>query len=133
MATISIDIEHEGTGYTGKIGTITKTTLGVHEHFNRMTYDLQVNLGGGLHASVGGYGMEARTGSGINHLRRILETVGAADWEHLAGSPTMVLFDPETETSVGLASLDGRRVFILADHAKQFADAAGSGRTPADA
>lgn len=121
MASISITVEHEGTSYAGQLGTITKTTLGVHEHYGMMTYDLLVGLGGGLHASVGGYSLEARTGSGINHLRCILETVGAADWEHLVGTKTMVLFDLETESSVGLASMDGSQVFILADHAEKFA------------
>ena len=128
---MKITIDHNGVEYGGQIGTIKHAFLGTEDHgiFSAMLHFEWP--GGGIGA--GGYGLdqwsEARkrrigTGYGLDHIKAILETVGVAEWSQLVGKSAVVLFEPAGSwigsMSVGIASLDGTRVLVFAEHFEQW-------------
>lgn len=131
MSDRTIIIEHEGTTYYGQLGRIKSTSLGFKDH-GVLSAWLQVEWSGGG-AGVGGYCLDeprskdakdyARTGTayGLDHVIRLIETVGVDQWEALCGQHVIVLFDRASSLgrmSLGIAGVDNGKVLILADHAK---------------
>lgn len=127
-----ITVEHGGIEYGGQIGTIKSTHLGYQDH-GILTADLTIEWpGGGV--SVGGFCLDEprdreardyeRTGTayGLDHIIRIIETVGVDRWERLVGQKVIVLFEGKSawgSRSVGIAhATDESKVFILEEHAE---------------
>lgn len=136
----SIVITHNGIEYGGQIGTITSTALGYESH-GILTASLTIEWkGGGV--SVGGYVLDeprdrdgrdySRKGTayGLDHIIRIIETVGVERWEGLKGQQVIVLFEGKSawgSQSVGIASTtDDAKVFILREHADAWRAEAGT-------
>lgn len=137
---IQTTITHEGKTYTGQIGTIKRTTLGIEDH-GIMSAMLHVEWkGGGI--GVGGYTLDeprkdddgkhiGRFGSafGLDHLMQIIETVGVGNWEALPGKQVIVLFKDGGgwgATACGIAGLTNERVLDFKDHAATFFDKEGN-------
>lgn len=132
MTDMTITIEHGGKTYYAQPATITKTTLDL-TGFDAPCATAYLHCeGDGWGVGVGGMGLDApvrdkddkfshREGSawGLDHLIRIVETVGAKSWEDLAGKHVLVLFKDNTpwgSSSVGIASFDGSRVLVFKEH-----------------
>lgn len=127
----SLIIEHNGVEYGGQIGTIRSTSLGFQDH-GILTASLTIEwTGGGV--SVGGFCLDeprdraakdySRKGTayGLDHIIRIIETVGVDSWEALRGKNVIVLFEGRSAwgaQSVGIASAtDESKVFVMREHA----------------
>jgi len=140
MTARSITFEHNGTVYGGQIGTIKSTRLGFEDH-GILSVSLDVGWhGGGVGA--GGYCLDepkdrdgrdwTRTGTayGLDHIIRIIETVGVNKWEDLKGHQVIVLFEGRSilgAQCVGIASTtDEDRVLIFREHADTWREAAAS-------
>lgn len=138
MTARSLTIEHNGVEYAGQIGVIKRTTLGFEDH-GILSASLHVEWqGGGV--SVGGFCLDeprdrtggdyARQGTayGLDHIIRVIETVGVYTWEALVGKQVIVLFAGRSalgSMSVGIASTtDESKVFVLKEHADQWRDKA---------
>ncbi len=131
MSARTITISHNGVEYGGQIGTIKSTRLGEEGH-GILTASLAVEwTGGGVNA--GGYCLDeprdrdgrdySRRGTayGLDHVMRIMETVGVESWEKLVGQQVVVLFEGRSAWGamcVGIASTtDEDRVLIFKEHA----------------
>lgn len=134
MAEIQTIIKHDGVTYTGQIGTIKRTTLGIEDH-GIMSAMLHVEWkGGGI--GVGGYTLDGprkdddgkrlgRFGSafGMDHIIRILETVGVEKWEALPGKQVIVLFKDGGgwgSTACGIAGITNENVLDFKKHVALF-------------
>lgn len=134
MTTIKTTIQHEGKTYAGQIGTIKSTQLGVQDH-GVMTATLNVEWsGGGI--GVGGYTLDSPrkddngkflgrigTAYGLDHVMRLLETVGVDRWEQMPGKQVIVLFEGEGgwgSISCGIAGITNEKVFDVKAHVKEF-------------
>lgn len=134
MAT-KITVEHDGKSYSGQVGTIRSTRLGYEDH-GILTVNLDISFeGGGI--GVGGFCLDepaergnykaGRRGTayGLDHIIRILETVGADRWEALPGKQVIVLYSGSAGwggMSVGIASTTTDKVLVLKDHAALWVD-----------
>jgi hypothetical protein len=136
---MDITIEHNGVTYGGEIMQIESTSLTREDHGIFTAY-LHCK-GGSTGVSVGGYCLDTPvkdedgkflhreggkflhregTGYGLDHIIRIMETIGVSRWENLPGKHVVVLFEGTSawgSTSKGIASLTGDRVLILSEHA----------------
>jgi hypothetical protein len=133
MAERSIIIEHNGVKYTGHIATIKSTRLGYEDH-GILTTSLDLSWEG-AGVGFGGYCLDERrdrkssdytrvgTAYGLDHIIRVMETVGVDRWEKLQGSRVIALFDYESSGSTlggmvrGIAALQDDKVFIPSEHA----------------
>lgn len=138
--TRSIVIEHNGVEFGGQVGTVTSTRLGYQDH-GILTASLVVEWkNGGV--SVGGFCLdepkdrEARdfsrrgTAYGLDHLIRIVETVGVDSWEQIKGQQVIVLFEGRSTwgaQSVGIAhATDESKVLVFSEHAAEWREEAGA-------
>lgn len=136
MATITTTIENGGKTYAGRIGTIRRTALGTQDH-GIVSATLHVEWhGGGIGA--GGYCLDGSrkddngkhlgrfgTAYGLDHIMRILETVGVDRWEDLPGKQVIVLFEGASvwgATSCGIAGITNEKVLDFKDHAESFVE-----------
>jgi hypothetical protein len=130
MAERTIIVEHNGKKYTGHVGTVSYTRLGMEDH-GILTADVGFEWpGGGV--SVGGFRLDARgnvgTAYGLDYIIRVLDVFGVEKWENIKGSQAIVLFDyTEGGTwgrqSKGIAHItDDSKVFIPAEHAQEWRD-----------
>lgn len=132
--TRQMTVVHNGKTYAAEVWTIKSTFLGVEDH-GIMTANLGlVRTAQGI--SVGGYALDGwsevdkrRRGAdfGMDHVMRIIETVGAPSWERLPGREVVLLFDGTGSTlglkAVGIAHItDENRVFIFKEHADLYKD-----------
>jgi hypothetical protein len=132
-----ITVEHNGTTYYGFIATIESTRLGYGNERGIMDAWLHLKWDGSG-VGVGGFVLDkprskelrdyTRMGTayGLDHIIRIMETVGVSDWESLTGAQVVVLFlSPESwgSQSKGIAGLQNDKVFIPAEHAQAWRDA----------
>lgn len=128
MSTMTMQIEHEGNTYSGQVGTVRSTSLGVEDHGIMTAFVFIEWAGGGV--GVGGYALDdydetakRRLGGafGMDQIMAILDTLGVSEWGKLPGTPAIAVFpagDPGWGgRSIGLASPTTGRVLILADHA----------------
>lgn len=140
-STRHILIEHNGKKYTGHIATIESTSLGYESH-GILTAMLHCKWrSGGV--GVGGFFLDqpknkdardyTRVGTayGLDHIIRIIETVGVDCWEDLKGSSVLVLFEGENVSGLGsmsrgIAGLHNDKVLILQEHADEWRDQAGA-------
>lgn len=126
-------VEHEGVEYSGIIGLIEYTHLGFESH-GILSADIGFKWDGGG-VSVGGFCLDqpkdreakdySRSGTayGLDHIIRIIETIGVERWEQIQGKRAIVLFEGEGgwgSQSVGLAGLDNGKVFIPKLHAEEW-------------
>lgn len=132
---LSITVEHDGKRYPGEVMTAKRTTLGPHEHYGIFTADVEFSSDGSG-VTVGGYCLDTPVGKdfrregtayGLDHIMRIIAVMGASSWEKIIGREAVVIYDaPVGVTSfwgkqaIGIASLDGKRVFIPKEHAEQW-------------
>ena len=131
-STRTIRVEHNGKIYSGHIAKIDSTTLGYEAHGILTAY---LNLSWGSSGiAIGGYSLDtpkegrrdfARVGTayGLDHLIRIMETVGVEKWEALKGQQVIVLFEGDNDNTwgmkaAGIAGMLNDRVFILSEHAE---------------
>ncbi|MFS0715500.1 hypothetical protein ABC337_04860 [Arthrobacter sp. 1P04PC] len=136
MTTIKTTVEHEGKTYSGQIGTIKSTSLGTQDP-GIMTAMLHIEWkGGGI--GVGGYTLDEPrkdddgkhlgrfgTAYGLDHIMRILETVGVDRWEQLPGKQVIVLFEGKGglgSISCGIAGITNEKVLDIKSHASSFID-----------
>jgi len=141
MSTRSIAIQHNGKTYSGYVAVIKNTSLGWESH-GILTASLTLSWdGSGI--SSGGYCLDSplkrdgydknrldRVGTayGLDHIMRIMHTVGVDKWEALPGKQVIVLFDSAPgestwgATSVGIANSIDDRVLIFAEHANEWRD-----------
>jgi hypothetical protein len=136
MMSRELIIEHNGVEYGGQIGTVTSTRLGYESH-GILTASLGVEWkGGGV--SAGGYCLDTpkdidgrdytRVGTafGLDHLIRIIETVGVESWEAIKGQHVIVLFEGRSawgSQSVGIAhTTDESKVLVFTEHAAAWRD-----------
>jgi len=134
MSIIKTTIEHDSKTYSGQIGTIKRTTLGTESH-GIVTAMLHIEWkGGGI--GVGGYCLDEPkkdaagkhvgrfgTAYGLDHIMRILETVGVDRWEDLPGKQVIVLFEGSGgwgSTSCGIAGITNEKVLDIKAHAESF-------------
>jgi hypothetical protein len=128
----NITVDHKGTTYAGEIMRIESTRFGYEDH-GILTVMLDCRSeGGGV--GVGGFCLDQPvpddpkhrrqgTAYGLDHLIRIIETVGVSSWEKLVGQHVIVLSEGSGgwgSRSLGIASLTGDRVLILQDHAEEW-------------
>lgn len=145
MNNVRINVEHNGLSYPGEVMKIESTTLGLEDHGVWVAY-LHCS-GAGTGVGVGGYVLDTkpidnplsteRTGSrggsayGMDHIMRLVQTVGVDKWEDLVGQSVIVLFEPNADdsvgflgsSSVGIANILTGRVFLLKEHAEEWAEA----------
>lgn len=135
MSNPKITVEHEGVTYSGQIGRIQSTSLGYEDH-GILSAMLHFKWdGGGI--GVGGFCLDepkdrdardySRTGTayGLDHIMRLIETVGVSSWEKLTGKDAIVLFEGQGGLglmSVGIAGLSNGKVLILKSHAEEWRD-----------
>lgn len=134
MSVIKTTIEHDGKTYSGQIGTIKRTSLGVEDH-GIMTAMLHIEWKGGGIGAGGNTMDEPRKGEdgkhlgrfgtayGLDHIMRILETVGVDKWEQLPGEKVIVLFEGPSwigSTASGIAGITNETVLNFKDHAASF-------------
>lgn len=133
MTNRKITITHNDIDYNGEVATIKSTTFGWEDH-GILTAYLQCEWpGNGI--GVGGFGLDETTGSpdynrvgtgyGLDHLMKIMETVGVHKWEDLPGKSVIILFAESGSvwgsTAKGIAHItDEKRVLILAEHAENW-------------
>lgn len=127
-------IEHNGVEYTAHVATIKSTHLGGQDHgIFTASLGLRWDNSG---ISVGGMTLDTpdkdadgkflgRVGSayGLDHIMRILETVGAGRWENLPGERVFVLFENGGgwgSTAKGIANVDTGAVLIFKEHAAKW-------------
>ena len=132
--TRTISIEHGDKTLYGHVATIESTTLGYESHGILSAY---LTLSWGSNGiSVGGYCLDqprdrdaddyTRIGTafGMDHIIRILETVGVESWESLKGQQVIVLFKDKHSwgsAAVGIAhAIDEEKVLILKEHAAEW-------------
>lgn len=134
MTSVKITVEHDGITYGGQLATIKSTALGYEDHGILTAFIHCEWKGGGI--GVGGFCLDESTGKpdyarrgtayGLDHLIRIMETVGVGRWEQLPGKHVIVLFKGESTlgaTSEGIANaLDPSKVLLLAKHAADWRD-----------
>ena len=134
MSERSLVIEHGGQKYTGHIGTIKSTRLGVEDH-GILTASVTIEWpGGGV--SFGGYSLDGYndtlkrrvpTAYGLDHIVKIIETVGVESWEAVRFSKVVALFDYSESGNTwgsmiqGIAHLTEDRVFIPKTHVEEWA------------
>lgn len=139
MSNVKTIIEHNGVEYTAHVATINSTYLGNGEE-SRGTFsyslDMRWNSSG---IGAGGYCLDTPvkdddgkrlgregTAFGLDHIIRILETVGVESWEKVKGSKVWLLFPAGGgwgSTCSGIANLDKpEKVLIFKEHAQQWLD-----------
>lgn len=126
--TRTISVDHNGTTYAGEVMRIKSTMLGTEDHGIVTAYlHCEVN---GSSVGVGGYSLDtpvesdrsfAREGTayGLDHLLRIMETVGVSRWEALPGKDVIVLSEGSGgwgSMAVGIANLLDSKVLIFSEH-----------------
>jgi hypothetical protein len=130
---------HDGVIYAGQLAKIDKTELGWEDHgiLSAMLFCSWDGAGIGVggfcldqpvprdEATAVGelFGLRRRgTAYGLDHLMRIIETVGVTSWEALTGASVIVLFpegnDGPGSRAVGLAGVHNDRTLVLAQHAE---------------
>lgn len=128
----TIEIQHNGTTYYGKVARVESTMLGVEDH-GIVTAYLRCK-GDGWGIGVGGYCLDMPvkvdgkhshregTGYGLDHIMRLAQTVGSPTWEGCKDKDVVVLFTTEHSwgsTAVGIAHVsDESKVLILKEHAE---------------
>jgi hypothetical protein len=131
----TILIEHDGATYHGQLARIDSTRLGWEDHGILTAYLNCSWASGGI--GVGGFCLDtpqsrekrdagdySRKGTayGLDHLMRLMETVGVDRWEKLPGQQVLVLFEDSGgpgSISVGIANaLDEDKVLVLQQHAE---------------
>ena len=129
MAERKLTIEHNGVTYTGYLATIKSTSLGWEDH-GILTAFLHCEWpSSGV--GVGGYGLDKfvergqprrGTAYGLDHIMRILETVGVNSWEKLPGKNVIVLFEGSgySGSSVGIANALDDKILILKEHSAEW-------------
>ena len=138
MSNLKIILNHHGTEYEANVATIEKTRLGYQDH-GILTADLQLRWASSG-VSAGGYcldmpdksegaklGQRMGTAYGLDHIIRILETVGVDKWEDLTGRRVYVLFPASDGGSwgsvcAGIANIDTGKALIFKEHAQQWLD-----------
>lgn len=135
-AQMTITIEHNGVSYSGEIMTIKSTTLGYEDHG---ILSAQLNCeGSGTGTSVGGYCLDepvergtssGRKGTayGLDHLIKMMETVGVSRWEKLPGQKVIVLYGSEGHWGLvaqGIANIVTGSALIFKEHAEQWLESA---------
>ena len=133
MSERTITVEHNGTTYYGHLAKIDSTSLGYESHGILSAHLHTSWQGGGV--SVGGYCLDhpkdregrdySRVGTayGLDHIIRIIETVGVEKWEELKGSSVIVLFESKHSLgsmSKGIAGVHNDKVLILKEHADEW-------------
>lgn len=133
MTDRAITITHEGKTYTGEVAVIKRTSLGWEDH-GILTAFLHCEWpGAGI--GVGGFCLDRSSGTigqprigtayGLDHIMRLMETVGVRNWEDLEGKSVVVLFDEGQRYgggAKGIAHILNNKVFILKDHAELWID-----------
>lgn len=132
--TKTIAVEHNGKTYSGQLAKIESTSLGYEDHGILTAYLNCRWASGGI--GIGGFCLDepkdrgsrdyTRVGTayGLDHLIRLMETVGVNDWEGMVGAQVVVLFDvPPGQsalgtTGVGIAGVLNDKVLILKEHAQ---------------
>lgn len=129
MTERKIVIEHNGKTYMGYNAIIKSTSLGWEDHGILTAYLHCEWPGAGV--GVGGFGLDEfdergkprkGTAYGLDHIMRLLETVGVNSWEKLPGKNVIVLFAGTGgfagSSSVGIANATDDKVFILKEHSE---------------
>ena len=140
MIDVNVSITHNGKTYGGQIATISDTSFGSPDHGVISAYLHTKWNGGGI--GVGGYCLDepvkdddgkfikrVGTAYGLDHLMRIMETVGVEKWEDLPGKHVIVLFEGKSifgKTAAGIAGITNEKVLIFKDHAEQWREDAAS-------
>lgn len=129
---VEIRIDHNGKSYKGTVAKINSTSLGWEDH-GILTAMLHLTWeGAGI--GTGGYCLDSYvkdaprrgTAYGLDHIMRIMETVGVDKWEDLKGKDLIVLFDAPPDqgtwgmTSVGIAGLLNGKILIYKEHVESF-------------
>lgn len=132
---VKVEVEHDGETYAGEIMRIKSTHLGYEDHGILTAWLHCEKQGGGI--GVGGYCLDepfdrdakdyTRTGTayGLDHIIRIIETVGVGSWENLPGTDVIVLYKGTGGwggQSIGIAGLQNGKVLILKQHAELWLD-----------
>lgn len=136
---MKITIEHNGETLYGQIATVDSTKLWWEDH-GILTASLSLKWqNGGV--SFGGYCLDepkdreakdytrAGTAYGLDHIMRIIETVGASGWEGIKGSKVIAYFDRENawgSTVRAIGGLDNGLVFDPKAHAEEWKARKGS-------
>jgi hypothetical protein len=133
---MKITLEHDGVTYAGQVGTITATSLGLEDHGVMTTQLIFEGVGWGV--GFGGMCLDEfdkaedrRVGSafGLDHIMELLRVVGVSSWEKIKGKQMVVLYKDESfwgSSPVGIASLEGDRVFIPKAHAESWLEKVGA-------
>ena len=123
-----IQITHNGVTYSGELANIKSTVLGWASH-GVLSAGLNCEWkSGGVQS--GGYCLDMKksendysrkgTAFGLDHIMRIMETVGVPTWEALTGKQVIVLFDGKGgwgSPSVGIAGTLNDKILIFKEHA----------------
>lgn len=108
-------ITHNGTTYVAELGAIEHASLGFEDHgflssFIHLDFAGSGQGFGGL--VLGKQGNESATFLTEKWVRSILRVAGVDDWGKLQGATVYALRTKSFGTIEGLASRDGRRVFL---------------------
>lgn len=122
---IAITVDHEGRTYLGEVGKVERTLLGYEDH-GIFTLYLYLDFAGSSQGA-GGYFLDdydkekdcrIPTLSGMRWIMEVMACVGAREWENVKGTTLVALREEPYGAIKGLARLDGSRVLIFADIAK---------------
>lgn len=130
---MKITVEHNGKTLYGNIATVESTSLWWEDH-GILTANLTLKWDGSG-VSFGGYCLDepkdreskdyTRTGTayGLDHIMRIMETIGVSGWEKVKGSKIVVYFDSENSWGsrvVAIGGLENGKIFDPKVHAEEW-------------
>lgn len=111
----------DGRKFSGRIGRITKTELGLEDDLRFFHGNLKLEFPGGGVQELAPIlcGPDETALIVHHHIRQILHVANVRSWEQLPRQQVVALYEGAEYTSpsiiAGLASLDGHRIYILAD------------------
>jgi len=132
MSDRKILIDHDGRQFTGEVMSVRSTRLGYNDHG---VFTAVLNLDGSSNSAVslsdyvldtpirdgGKFLGRGATAYGMDHILRVMKTVGVSNWEDLVGEKLLVLHEGPGgwgSRPVGIAHLtDENKIFIYQDHA----------------
>jgi hypothetical protein len=104
MINREVKFEIDGQEYTGTPGVITRTELGIHDHYGIFTFSITIE-GNSSGVSVGHFSLDTPVESGGKFMERegtaygatmimqVLKTMGVSSWEKLKGQEAVALFE----------------------------------------
>ena len=130
-----LDVSYEGETYYGQIAEVTSVSLGPAHHGIWSAYLNCAGKSWGI--GVGGFTLDnpvknedgthshrEGTGWGMDHIMKLVDTVGAESWEDCVGKYVIVLFKNNNslgQSAIGIANItDPNKVYLIERHVNEW-------------